>query len=168
MDNIRNITRNTTKRTPKSLLGWSWIGILLFFALSFVDIRFALLGFLCMAAPITFALLGKGKVHCSHYCPRGSFFGRFLKSISLNHTLPRFMCTKAFKNGLLAFMAGAFAFCLYRMGFGYDRIAATLLRMMLVSFAAGTIMGIYYMPRSWCKVCPMGHAAGLIRDRKAA
>jgi hypothetical protein len=29
-------------------------------------------------------------------------------------------------------------------------------------------MGVFFKPRSWCQVCPMGHATGLIADIKKA
>ena len=157
-------TDTQTKRyAPKSILKWSWILIIGFFALSLFDTRFALAGFLCMAAPVGFALAGRGKIHCSHYCPRGSFFGRFLPLVSMNRKLPSFMNTKWFKHGLLIFMFSAFGMCLYRMGWGYKSVGRAVFNMMLRSFLVGALIGIVYMPRSWCKVCPMGHAAGLIR-----
>lgn len=161
-----NIEKAKVKKTnPKSWMKWSWIFILLFFALSFLNINFALAGFICMAAPITFALAGKGKIHCSHYCPRGSFFGMFLKYISLNKTLPRFMTTKTFKHFLLIFMFSAFGLTIYKMGTGYENLAKAMYTMMLRSFLAGGLIGLIFMPRSWCKICPMGHAAGLISSR---
>lgn len=152
------------KKTPKSITKWSWILIIAFFVLSFIDVRFALAGFICMAAPIGFALAGKGKVHCSHYCPRGALFGKFLPFVSMNKTLPAFMSTKWFKNGLLIFMFSAFGFSFYKMGWGYENIGTAIFNMMFRSFLAGAVIGVIFMPRSWCKICPMGHAAGLIRD----
>lgn len=154
------------KNAPKSLIKWSWILIVIFFALSFYDVRFALAGFICMLAPISFAVAGKGKIHCSHYCPRGSFFGKFLPFTSMNRTMPSFMATKWFKHGLLIFMIVAFGRCLYRFGWGYENIANAVFNIMLRSFLLGAIIGTVFMPRSWCRVCPMGHAAGMIRDLK--
>ena len=151
------------KKSPKSLIKWSWIVIVIFFLVSFIDIRFALAGFICMAAPIGFALAGKGKIHCSHYCPRGSFFGKFLPLISLKRTLPSFMTSKWFKHGLLIFMFSAFGVSLYKAGWNYENIAAAIFNMMLRSFLAGALIGIIFMPRNWCKICPMGHTAGMIR-----
>lgn len=159
------IHKTNKRKTPKSLMEWSWIFMLLFFALSFLDIRFAYLGFLCMAAPIGFAVSGKGKIHCSHYCPRGSLFGKFLHFVSLKNSLPAFMNTKWFKYSLLVAMFSAFGYCFYQMGAGLENVASAVLNMMLRSTLIGVIIGIVFMPRSWCKICPMGLVAGLIRDR---
>lgn len=146
----------------RSIMSWSWILIVAFFALSFWDERFGLLGFVCMLVPIGLALSGRGKVHCSHYCPRGSFFGKFLSLVSLKRTMPRFMTTKWFRHAFLVFMLTRFGFCLYRLGF--ENIAFGMFRFMLSSFILGIVLGIVFLPRSWCKVCPMGHTAGMIRD----
>ena len=39
---------------------------------------------------------------------------------------------------------------------------------MFASFVVGVLMGVFFKPRSWCQVCPMGHATGLIADIKKA
>ena len=49
-----------------------------------------------------------------------------------------------------------------------DKIAFALFRFMFASFVVGVLMGVFFKPRSWCQVCPMGHATGLITDIKKA
>jgi len=149
----------------KSLMAWSWIFMVIFFVLSFIDIRFAYLGLICMAMPIGLAISGKGKVHCSHYCPRGSLFGKFLPLFSMKNTMPKFMNTKWFKYSLLIFMFSSFGFCFYQMGLGVENVASAILNMMVRSTLIGIIVGMVFMPRSWCKICPMGLVAGLIKVR---
>lgn len=153
-----------SKKAPISIVKWSWIIIIVFFVLSFIDVRFAIGGLLCMISPIGFALAGKGKRHCSHYCPRGSLFGKFLPIVSMKNSLPKFMTKKWFKHGLLIFMIGAFGFYLVRFGWGFENIGNAIFSIMLRSFLVGIVFGIVFMPRSWCKICPMGHAAGMIRN----
>lgn len=151
----------------KSHQSWSWILMVLFITLSIVDIRFGLLGFICIGTPIYHALRGRGKIHCSKYCPRGSILGKFLQSISLAYNAPKFLKSKYLKNGLLLLMMTMFSISLYHafqqpniikaVGFG-------VFRLMTASLALGVIMGIIYKPRTWCQVCPMGHATGLIKE----
>lgn len=145
-----------------SHMKWSWILLITFLLLSILDIRFGVLGFICMGAPIYHALRGRGKVHCAKYCPRGSFLGRFLEQISLNNNLPKGMSTKKFKNLLLILMIVMFSISLYHAGFDYRRIAFSVFRFMSVSLVIGIIVGVIFKPRSWCVICPMGHATGLI------
>ncbi len=145
-----------------SQMKWSWIFMILFLTLSIIDFRFGLFGFICMGAPMYHALRGRGKVHCSKHCPRGSLLGKFLKGISANKSMPRFMLTRKFKNGLLSFMLMVFAFAMYHTGGDPNKIAFAMFRFMSTSLIIGIIIGIVYKPRSWCAVCPMGHGTVLI------
>ncbi|MBB6216924.1 hypothetical protein HNQ80_003029 [Anaerosolibacter carboniphilus] len=151
----------------KSHQSWSWILMVLFITLSIVDIRFGLLGFICIGTPIYHALKGRGKIHCSKYCPRGSILGKFLHSISLDHNAPKFLKSRHLKNGLLFLMMTMFSISLYHAFQQPNIIKAVafgVFRLMTASLALGAIMGIIYKPRTWCQVCPMGHATGLIKE----
>jgi hypothetical protein len=156
----------------KSYQSWSWIFMVLFITLSIVDIRFGLLGFVCMGTPIYHAIRGRGKIHCSKYCPRGSILGNFLKYINFDYNLPQSIRTKTVKNSLLILMMTMFALSLYRAFHSPNVVKAIgfgVFRLMMASLALGVIMGVIFKPRSWCQVCPMGHATGLIKnaqDRK--
>lgn len=147
----------------KSYLNWSWIFMIAFIVLSILDMRFGLLGLICMTVPIYHALRGRGKIHCSHYCPRGSLLGNFLKNMSLGNNLPPYIKQKNIKNILLGFMLAMFSISLVRAGLNFERVAMAVFRMMMSSLAIGIIMGIVYKPRSWCQICPMGHATGLLK-----
>jgi len=143
---------------------WSWMIMIVFLVLSVWDIRFGLGAVFCMTIPMIHALRGHGKVHCSHYCPRGSLFGKFLSRLSLRNTLPGFMRTQAFKNGLLSLMVVMLSISLYHHHESIYMIGMALFRFMAASLAVGLVIGVVYQPRSWCQICPMGHATGLIAD----
>ncbi len=145
---------------------WSWIIIVAFFIVGFIDIRFGILGFVCMGAPIYHALRGEGKIHCSKHCPRGSFLGKFMERLSLNRPLPKFISTRKAKSILLALMMVVFSISMIHTGFVFEKMAFALLRFMGMSFAIGILMGVFFKPRSWCVVCPMGHGAGLIAEQQ--
>lgn len=148
----------------KSHMKWSWIIIVSFFVLSIIDFRFGILGIVCMTAPIYHALRGRGKIHCSHYCPRGSFLGKFLQRISFNNTVPKWMRSKLAKHILLGLMVTLLTISMIHSKGNFSMIAFSLFRFMGASFIVGIIMGVIFKPRSWCQVCPMGHATGLIKN----
>lgn len=152
------------KKKKKSHQSWSWILMVSFFILSIVNIYFALLGFLCMTMPIYHAIKGRGKIHCSHYCPRGSFLGKFLSNLSFKRDLPSFMKTKLFKNILLLMMIMMLAVSIVMANGDIKLIGFSIFRFMLASSIVGIIMGIIFKPRSWCQVCPMGHGTGMISE----
>lgn len=160
----KEVTASVVKKKPHngSHMEWAWIIMIGFLTLGIADFRFGILGIACMGAPVYHALRGRGKVHCSKYCPRGSLLGKMLESVSLNRKMPKFMTTKAFKNGLLVAMLSVFSFAMYHAGFNFRHIAFAMFRFMTMSLVIGIIMGIVFKPRSWCVVCPMGHGTGLI------
>lgn len=166
MEQNLNLKSGTQKKKRKSHQGWSWIIIISFFALSVLNVYFGLFGLLCMTMPIYHALRGRGKIHCSHYCPRGSFLGKFMEKVSMQNNLPNSMKSKKFKNMVLAFMILMLAISLVHSGGEIHKIAFALFRFMFASFVVGVLMGVFFKPRSWCQVCPMGHATALIADIK--
>lgn len=156
--------------SPKSYIKKTWPIIIAFFSLTLIDPLFGWAGLICMAFPLILALTGRGKRHCSHYCPRGSFLGKFLPQISLDLHFPRWMDSKIFKTAILIWMFGIFGISLFFAGTDLTRIAQAITRIMFGSFIIGIIIGLLFKPRSWCKICPMGTASGLISkavaDRK--
>lgn len=147
----------------KSHMEWSWIIMLSFIVLSILDIRFGLFGFACMTIPLIHAFKGHGKVHCSHYCPRGSLLGRFLQKFHLGLTPPDWLRTKTTKNVLLATMAIMLTLSINHAQGNLHHIAFAVFRLMMVSLVVGVLMGILFKPRTWCQVCPMGHATHLVQ-----
>ena len=150
----------------KNLQHISWVIIVSFFILGILDVRFGILGVVCMAAPMYHALKGEGKIHCSKYCPRGSFLGKFLQKVTMNNPFPpQFRSTKV-KHLMLLLMVTLLSLSLIHSGFVFAAMAFVLLRFMFMSFMVGILMGIFFKPRTWCQVCPMGHAAALITTAK--
>lgn len=153
-------------KKTKSHMKWSWIFMMIFIILSTVDIRFGLLGFVCMTVPMYHAIKGGGKIHCSHYCPRGSLLGKFLNQISLNSNLPKKYRGKKAKQILLALMITVFSISLYHAFQQPNIIKAvgfSVFRLMMSSLGVGILMGVVFRPRSWCQVCPMGYSTELIK-----
>lgn len=140
--------------------------MILFLTLSIYDFRFGLLGFICMGAPIFHAFRGHGKIHCQKYCPRGSLLGRFLANISLKKQQPKFMTKKNFKHFVLGLMLTVFTVSMVHTGGDINKIAFAMFRFMTVSLILGTLLGVIYRPRTWCVICPMGHATGLIQKNQ--
>jgi polyferredoxin len=119
-----------------------------------------------MIIPVVLSLKGYGKSHCSHICPRGSFFGVVLNKISFQNKVPKWIAKKTTKNILLILMFSNFIVSAILSFPDPVLIGANLFRMMTISFAVGLLLGIIYKPRTWCTVCPMGHAAGMIAKSK--
>ena len=83
----------------------------IYLTLGFFNILFAWIGLLFFFLPLIFAAAGKGKLYCNRYCDRGQFFDLLGKrfGISRRIALPRWICSKAFRYGFLAFFMIMFA-----------------------------------------------------------
>ncbi|MBN1469894.1 MAG: 4Fe-4S binding protein [Fusobacteriaceae bacterium] len=149
-----------------SKMSWSWVLMVLFFILSFINVYFALLGLICMLAPLYHTVRGRGKINCSHYCPRGSLFGKFFPYISFNNSLPNWMRSNLFKNLLLIFMFGMMTSGFILSNGSLYKISFTVLRLIIISTGIGIILGIFFKPRAWCQVCPMGHVTSALNRKK--
>lgn len=143
-----------------------WLVIITFFVLSVSNIWFGLLGFICMGLPIYQALRGRGKLHCRSHCPRGSFLAKIISKVSLRNSIPKFMLTNNFRNIILIGMIVMLTISMIHSGGNPKKIAFGLFRLMGISFIVGIVMGIFYKPKSWCAICPMGHATNLITNTK--
>ena len=147
-------------QNKKSQLHWTWILIILFFGFAIYSPVFGILAIICMMMPLYFSLTGKGKINCSHYCPRGSFLGKFIPKLSLENTLPDFFRTKFFKNLFFIFMITVMLFSIISAKGDITKIGFAFLRMVGITTILGIVMGIFCKPRSWCQICPMGYASG--------
>lgn len=119
-----------------------------------------------MASPLIHAIKGNGKKHCTHYCPRGSFLSRILSKFSLRKKMPRFMTKKIFRNALLVVMISMLVVSLVLTKGNLKEIAFVIFRFMLASFTVSTLLGMIFKPKTWCAVCPMGHATVLITNQQ--
>lgn len=63
---------------------------LLFFALGFVNIHFALLGFICMVVPFVLLIKNNKKTWCQGYCPRANLYSTCGKLTAHNRKTPIF------------------------------------------------------------------------------
>lgn len=146
----------------KSHQHWSWIILASFVILGYFYPVIGLSGIICMIMPPFHAFLGRGKIHCSHYCPRGSLLGKFLKYVSLNNPLPNVMRTKGVKNILLLLMLSLLSLSLFHSKGNILKISFSIYRFMTLSLLVGITLGTIFKPRSWCQICPMGHLSDLV------
>jgi len=145
---------------------WTWILFMAFLVLSVIDIRFALLGFMCMILPLYHSIRGRGRVHCTNYCPRGSFLSRSLGRLSMKKSMPSFMKTNGFRNFILILIFSVFGTNVYISGGDISVIATGLFSLVIATTLLAITMGVFYKERSWCTICPMGHSSNLITKAK--
>ena len=96
---------NNVNNKAKKWYDYLWIFSTVYLILGFGNILFAWLGLLCFFIPLLISIFGGSKAYCNRYCGRGQLFsllgGRF--GLSRKKDIPRWMRSKPFRYGFLAF-----------------------------------------------------------------
>lgn len=158
--------KNFKVSSSKSHMEWSWILMIAFFIMSIVDTRFGIGALLCMISPIYHSLKGRGRINCSHYCPRGSFLGKWLEGVSLKNTPPRMITKRWFKNLIIFIITAMLIIGIAISDKSLSSIGFVFIKLIFASTAISIILGVMYKPRSWCAICPMGVVSGDIASYK--
>lgn len=82
-----------------------FIASCVYLLLGFFNILFAWLGLLCFIVPLMIAAFGGGKAYCSRYCGRGQLLALLGGKLGLSRgrDIPKWMRSRAFRYGFLAF-----------------------------------------------------------------
>lgn len=147
----------------KSQQQWTWVLLAVYVLLTLLLPAAGMLGLICMLVPIALAAFGQGKMHCSHLCPRGSAFSRWLRMAPWPRlTPPQWMKSTLFKVTLMVLMFGRFIWLLAASWGDWLRMASGIGGFMMMSMVVGAIMGLIFPARTWCQVCPMGMMSTLV------
>jgi polyferredoxin len=111
------------------------------------------------------------RTFCSTLCPNGRFFSSGLSKVSRRNRLPRGLYSSEIRRMLCGFMLFCVINLLVRSGGSVAQIGRVFWAIYLLSVGLGTLMGLFFKPRSWCSICPMGTLQDTIstkgRGRKA-
>ncbi|MBP3319841.1 MAG: 4Fe-4S binding protein, partial [Ruminiclostridium sp.] len=102
-------------KQQKMWYDYLWIVSLVYLSLGFVNILFAWLGLIFFCLPLILSAVTGSKLYCNRYCDRGQLFGllggRF--GLSRKRDMPRWMVSKGFRYGFLAFFMAMFLLMLW-------------------------------------------------------
>lgn len=92
-------------KAKKHWYDYLWIASLLYLILGFFNIMFAWLGLICFLVPLGISVVTGSKLYCNRYCGRGQLFSVLGQKLHLssNRPIPRWMRSKFFRYGFLAF-----------------------------------------------------------------
>ncbi|MEI6874095.1 MAG: 4Fe-4S binding protein [Spirochaetota bacterium] len=93
---------------------------------------------------------------CAGVCPNGTFYSRALKPVSRGKVFPRSFATPQIRRMLCAAMMLCMIGLLARNGTDASGIGGVFWMIYAIALTAGTFIGIFYKPRTWCTICPMG------------
>lgn len=119
---------------------------------------------LCMAGAIGVSFW-RGRAWCD-VCPRGTFLD-LVMSRRGKRPIPRLLRTTGFRVFALAFIMGMMAFRLVPVWGDLAAMGRVFVQLLTVTTIVAVLLGLFFNPRSWCYLCPMGSMASWIGRRKA-
>lgn len=124
---------------------------------------YPLIGFIVLGLITLFMVIAsqRGRFYCGWLCPMGAFHERFLALISFKKEILPVFKSNWFRWLLFCMMMGMMFSRLY-MEWGDPEAVASVFRFMwIVSTGLAVGLGIFFKPRTWCAVCPMGSFQGI-------
>ena len=124
-----------------------------------------LLAFVCVFVGFTLTLR-HGRKWCDWMCPRGSFFEVFLTPISSQKKLPNWFYSYPFRGMTLLIFFVVLSFNMYRTYPDAQNMTFAFVKMFTITTIVGTLLGLFFRPRSWCLICPVGIVTGFTGWKK--
>ena len=111
---------------------------------------------------LTISSLFMGKYWCGNICAHGSLFDAVLLPFSKNKAFPKIMKNRYFISLIFLF----FGFNITRRmlmlqdfwgrASFWDQLGMIFVGTYLVVTILGSLLGVFFAPRTWCTFCPMG------------
>jgi polyferredoxin len=117
--------------------------------------------FLCIFAGFAIAFFA-GRKWCDWYCPRGDFFDAYISKISPGKSLPEWFYSYKFR---LTVIAGLFTFLGFNVYLAWpnpEAIAFVFVRTLIITTVISIILAVFFRPRAWCVLCPVGTFVGIV------
>lgn len=158
---------------------------IVFFALGFINITFSIVGLICFITPFALYMEHKDKVWCKYYCPRAGFLNKLSKiSLNLKRprflrNMKKVMLYFFAINIFFATMSTIMVAIGRIEAVDYIRfliivpltslpqlitlnapdvfihLGYRVYSIMFTTTVLGLLLGILYLPRTWCMVCPI-------------
>lgn len=121
-----------------------------------------ILGFTVLALITVFMVLSsrRGRFYCGWLCPMGAFHERFLAKMSLHKPIPALFKSCWLRWVLFSVMMSFMASQLFLAWGDYHAVGDVFRTMWIISTGMAIVLGVYFKPRIWCSICPMGSMQG--------
>ncbi|MCG0275570.1 MAG: 4Fe-4S binding protein [Thermosediminibacteraceae bacterium] len=145
-----------------------WLLFVIFLILGLVNSAFGLLAVVCMIAPVATGFF-KGRMWCGRFCPRGSFYDQILARIcKRKRGIPQLLKKHWVRWTVFVLLMVFMTYNLYQAEKTFSGIGSVLYTMVVLTTGIGAVLGYFFSPRSWCKICPMGTFAMVVGGGKKA
>lgn len=148
-----------TPLTPRFYDGlWKWLSPPLILLISVAGFFWPAAGLavpVLILAALGFNAFGR-RSFCAGVCPNGRALSASFTRLSRGKPLPRVLRSPMARNALCAFMLFCVINLLSRTGGEWALVGRVFWLMYTVSVGLGAAMALFWKPRAWCAVCPMG------------
>lgn len=144
---------------------WTWISAAFVAALAGAGFFFPVAG---LAVPVLMliALASNSfarRSFCAGFCPNGRSLSAVFQRFSRNKALDAGFRSPIFRKMLCGFMLFCVVNLLSRTGGSISLVGRAFWLMYLASTGFSAVMAVFYKPRAWCAVCPMGTLQDTVR-----
>jgi len=108
----------------------------------------------------------RGRLWCSHLCPRGAFLDLVLAKLSLGGKIPKTFLKVKFRWLIFWVFMVFFIVQLIIAKKDIFSLGFVFVRLCLVTTLIAIFLGIPFKSRVWCAICPMGTLQGRIGSLK--
>ncbi len=150
----------------KQIQRYSWTLLVLILLLGWFSTTLMLITLVCMLGPIVFSF-HYGRAWCGNFCPRGSLNNYILKAISPRKAIPVYLKRPFLRIAVFVLLMSLFAYSIIQTQGSITGIGIAFIKMMTLTTIIEICMGIFIHHNSWCYICPMGSAAGLVSKLKS-
>ncbi|SHO48005.1 4Fe-4S binding domain-containing protein [Desulfopila aestuarii DSM 18488] len=134
----------------------------------FGGIAFPYFGYVAIAMMVVMVAVSlfRGRFYCGWICAMGAFHERILSRFSMKKPILPFFKAGWLRWLLFMIMMGILGIRLVQAGDDPARIGAAFVLMWTISTVLAIAIGLIWMPRSWCTICPMATFQGIIFPTK--
>jgi len=106
--------------------------------------------------------LRRGRHVCGNLCPRGSFFDRLIAPLAARRGIPSLLRSMPLRWGVFTLLMGFMVWRLAANPVDPGHWGLVFWSMCAITTGVGVVLALFFHPRSWCAVCPVGTLSNVI------
>jgi polyferredoxin len=138
---------------PKKLLSVIFVLAVAVGGYFYPPVGLLVIGLIILAVVLNFR---STRYFCGRICPNGASLQAVLPKVSRKHRLPKTLYAPELRRALCAFMLFCMVNLMVRFGHSWAQVGRIFWAIYVISLGISYTMGIFFKPRAWCAVCPMG------------
>jgi len=147
---------------------WKWLSLLAVASIAVAGFFWPVVG-LAVPVLILFALVSNffgRRSFCAGVCPNGRSLSAAFTRVSRGKALPEAFRFPFLRSLLCGFMLFCVVSLLARTGGNIALVGRVFWMMYVIATGLSAAMALFFKPRSWCAICPMGTLQDTLRSKQ--